>query len=291
MAHNEDVAALYDSASMVSYETERLTKESPLEYEITLRQFQRHFINTPTIKEIIQSGAHQPCVCEIGVGVGRYSTLFAKEGLDVYLVDVSKAMLDAAAGRMEREAGVSPMGMMQSSATEIHAIPSDTFDAVVALGPMYHIQTEKERVDAMIQFLRIAKKGAPIFVAGVNRMSYLRDLFLGIAAHPKTIPDRVDFHKKYLVDGVIPKGMAPIGPAYLSTSTSFDALFASFEEKKILKRAALVGCESFVNLHHKEWSAMDDVTKRAIVDLVEMTASMQDGISLSDHFLYVGNKI
>ena len=56
-------------------------------------------------------------------------------------------------------------------------LPSSTMDAVLFLGPLYHLRELAERQSAVAEAARILKAGGILFAAGINRLTYLRDMF------------------------------------------------------------------------------------------------------------------
>jgi hypothetical protein len=50
---------------------------------------------------------------------------------------------------------------------DLRGFSDDTYDLVLELGPIYHLETVKERLAGIKEAVRVAKKGAPIFVAFV----------------------------------------------------------------------------------------------------------------------------
>ncbi len=266
--HQDEVARYYDTA-MFEAELARLTRDAPVECAITLRWLER----------LVPPRAD---VAEIGVGAGIYSEFLARQGCRLCLVDVSARLLDAAAARL-RAAGLgeSISGIHQESATRLASLASGAFDAVLLLGPLYHLCTLAERRLAVAEAARILKPGGLLFAAGINRLAYLRDFF---QLFPHVVLEREAFHQQYLVDGNLdPEHAPPIGFAHLSGCDEFRALLLpAFSE------IALVGVESFST---KSQTVLNDLTSEeaaAWLDLIEATGQTAEGLGMSDHYLYVG---
>ena len=266
----ESVAHYYDT-EIFEAELARLTRDCPVERAITLRWLER----------LAPANAE---VAEIGVGGGIYSEYLARKGCRLRLVDVSARLLDAADSRL-RAAGLGECiaGVHRESATRLDSLPAGAFDAVLMLGPLYHLCALEARRQAVAEASRILKPGGVLFAAGINRLSYLRDFF---RLFPHVVLERKAFHEQYLGDGNLdPEHAPPIGFAHLSTGAEFRGLFATgFEE------LALTGVESFST----EWqSTLDHVAPaeaEAWLDLIERTGQTAEGLGVSDHFLYVGRK-
>jgi len=268
--NEESVARYYDTA-IFEAELVRLTRDSPVERAITLRWLER----------LAPANAE---VAEIGVGGGIYSEYLARKGCRLRLVDVSARLLDAAAERLRAAGfGESIRGSAQESATRLDSLPEGAFDFVLMLGPLYHLCAGEARRQAVAEAARILKPGGLLFAAGINRLSYLRDFF---RLFPHVVCERKTFHEQYLRDGNLdPEHAPPIGFAHLSTVAEFRALFApEFEE------VALTGVESFSTAWQPTLNDLPPADAEAWLDLIERTGQTVEGLSVSDHFLYVGRK-
>ena len=271
MTEAELVARHYTQDACFEFESIRLTELCPVEFAVTKRQLGRW----------IPRGAH---VAEIGVGVGHYSEHLASRGCRIYLVDVAQRLLDAAIARL-REAGLTAQltGAERRSATDLQSLPSAAFDAVLMLGPLYHLRRPPERERAVGEAARLLKPAGLLFAAGINRLSYLRDHF---RQWPHEVVKRRAFHEQYLREGNLdPDHAPPIGFAHLTTPKEFRSTFAGrFEE------LALVGVESFTTPWQEILHKLTAEEAEEWLDLVERTGVSTEGLGVSDHFLFVGRK-
>ena len=260
----------YDS--IFEYECARLTEHCPVEFAITTR----------CLEKWVPENSR---VAEIGVGVGRYSECLARRGCSIHLIDVSPRLLEAAATRLH-EAGLSERisGTNLASATQLDILGGNSFDAVLMLGPLYHLCDVEERRQAVSEAARVLKPDGLLFAAGINRLGYLRDLFL---ENPKTVLAKREFHHRYLQDGKLnPEQAPPLSYAHLTTVPEFRKLLAeNFLE------LALLGVESFTNSRQHLFHDLTEVEKAAWLDLVEQTASTEEGLGVSDHFLFIGTVV
>jgi SAM-dependent methyltransferase len=268
----ESVARYYDTA-IFEAELVRLTRDSPAERGITLRWLER-----------LPVAPDAPMVAEIGVGSGLYSECLARKGCRLHLVDVSVRLLAAAAERLRTAGlGAAIAGASHESATCLESLATGAFDAVLLLGPLYHLCDAEARRLAVAEAARILKPGGWLFAAGINRLSYLRDL---LRESPEKVCERRAFHRQYLHDGNLdPEHAPPIGFAHLTTVAEFRELFANgFEE------VALTGTESFSTAWQTRLNDLPAEEAEAWLDLIEATGQSAEGLGLSDHFLFVGRR-
>jgi SAM-dependent methyltransferase len=110
-------------------------------------------------------------VADIGGATGVHASLLAEAGHRVELVDPVALHLDLArelAGDPER------FGVWFADA---RALPFDdeTFDAVLLLGPLYHLGERSDRLGALAEAVRIARPGAVVAGAAIGRHAPLLD--------------------------------------------------------------------------------------------------------------------
>lgn len=268
----QEYLANHYGATILQFETDRLDKYCPVEFAITGRYLERH----------VPSNA---VVADVGVGVGHYSQLLAQRGCSVYLVDISLELLQAARERLERLGlGGRVKEVHRASATELGCLESGSLDALLMLGPFYHLRELDERRQAVKEARRVLKSHGILFAAAVNRLAYLRDLFREM---PEEVVVRKGFHKDFLNDGKLdPEHAPPIGYAHLTTVSEFRKLFeGAFEE------LAVVGTDSFTAAWQSKLADVSPGTKEAWLDLVEETGRTLEGLGQSDHFLFIGTRL
>ena len=254
-----------------AYEMRRMDEESPVEYAITRRWLDRW----------VAAGA---VVADIGVGVGHYALHLAHRTCQIHLVDIADRLLQTAQIRL-RDAGLQAAvcGVTMASATDLSVLPANTFDAVLLLGPLYHLCALEDRQRAVREAHRLLKPQGVVFAAGINRLAYLRQMWL-IA--PQVATAREAFHRRYLLDGnVDPAHVPPLGFAHLTTVAEFRALFLeAFTEELV------AGVESFTGHHQKQWHRLTEPERQAWLDLVDTTAATPEGLGAAEHLLFIGRK-
>jgi SAM-dependent methyltransferase len=104
-------------------------------------------------------------VGDIGGGPGRYALWLADPGCRVRHRDLVPSHVDqlttAAAERDDIETGVADARHLD--------IEDEAVDAVLLLGPLYHLLRRRDRLQALGEARRIVKPGGPVFVAAISR--------------------------------------------------------------------------------------------------------------------------
>ena len=108
-----------------------------------------------------------PCpavVADIGGGPGRYSLWLAEKGYQVRhrdIVPLHAAELEDQRGDLSIDAAVGDALCLD--------LPSGSVDAVLLLGPLYHLHDRAERIAALSEARRIVRVGGFIFAAAIFR--------------------------------------------------------------------------------------------------------------------------
>ena len=118
-----------------------------------------------------------PEILEIGAGTGRYSIALAKEGFSVTAVELVQHNLDVLKSKLD---GSEPLKAIQGNALDLSAIKDRSFDLTLLLGPMYHLYTNEDKLQALSEAVRVTKPGGYILVAYcMNEPTIIQYVFLG----------------------------------------------------------------------------------------------------------------
>lgn len=133
-----------------------------LEFETTL-----HFLE----KYLPRKGL----VLDAGGGPGRYTLELAKRGYEVVLLDMTPANLEFAKRQIKRAKLQDKVAnIVDGSIVDLSQFADDAFEAVICLGgPLSHVLDNQKRDRAISELIRVTKRGAPLFVSVMGRMSLL----------------------------------------------------------------------------------------------------------------------
>jgi ubiquinone/menaquinone biosynthesis C-methylase UbiE len=142
-----DVVAYYDQGR----ERSRLATTSRLEY-VRTRELLGRFLPVPPAR-----------VLDVGGGAGAYAVPLIQSGYDVVLVDPVPLHVDQA-----RQAGVSAAVVGDARSLEFD---DDSFDAVLLMGPMYHLTERDERLRALREAARVVRPSGVLVVVVISRFA------------------------------------------------------------------------------------------------------------------------
>ncbi len=145
MPYRTTIAAAYDLG--VWEEATRLEENCLREAECRLIM--------RVIDEYIASGS---TVVDIGSGPGRYADYLLKRNCKIGLVDLSQKSLDVFALHLKKNVKERQLLFCKKAcASELDWIPENLADAVLLMGPLYHLTDETHRNRAIAHCKRILK--------------------------------------------------------------------------------------------------------------------------------------
>lgn len=101
-------------------------------------------------------------VLEIGAATGRYSHYLARQGYRVDAVELVEHNIEIFRENTRPEETVT---VTQGNAKDLSAFADDTYDITLLLGPMYHLFTEADKLQALSEAIRVTKPGGLIYAA------------------------------------------------------------------------------------------------------------------------------
>jgi SAM-dependent methyltransferase len=138
-------------------------------------------------------------ILDCGGGPGRYAVELARQGYQVVLFDLSAGNL-ALAQEKATEAGVALI-CVQGDALDLGRFDAGEFDAVLLMGPLYHLLEEAERRQALAEARRVLKPGGPLFAAFITRYAAHRDC---AARYPDLLLTQHSDYDRILKTGALP---------------------------------------------------------------------------------------
>lgn len=105
-------------------------------------------------------------VCDVGGGIGYYSDWLAGRGYDVTMIELAPAAVEYALAHQTH-----PYRALVGNALDLSPIADASMDAVLLMGPLYHLLNENDRLRALSEARRILKPGGTLIAAGISKFS------------------------------------------------------------------------------------------------------------------------
>ncbi len=232
-------------------------------------------------KEIIlrhlPPGAEQ--VADIGGGPGAYSLWLASLGYKVAhrdIVGLHVEQLRACLGF------ASSISTAVADARDLD-LPSQSVDAALLLGPLYHLQQRSERLQALAEAGRVLRPGGVAFVAAISRWSARVDGLLAARIY-ESWPQALG-----MIDQVEKTGVLP--PLFPGSFTGYahrpEQLRQEVEESGFACRA-LLAVEGPAVLFSDLEARLDDERGRSVLlDSLRATEAVPELLGATSHLLAV----
>ena len=222
-------------------------------------------------------------VLDVGGGPGRYSFHLAAAGYAVTLYDLSAGNIEFAR-RHALEAGVDLEGAIQGNVLDLGARGLGAFDAVLCMGPLYHLLGESERVRAVEACLSVLRPGGILVAAFISCFAPLLETMRN--RMPEFVKER-DVNLGFLGDGhlVLPPGSG-FTDAFLIRPDAISPFMARFPIQELLVTAA----EGLPSQTERAIYEQGEEALETALDIIEWTGTDSLTWGASDHFLYVGRK-
>jgi GrpB-like predicted nucleotidyltransferase (UPF0157 family)/ubiquinone/menaquinone biosynthesis C-methylase UbiE len=135
-------------------------------------------------------------IVDVGGAAGVYSLWLAEAGYEVHLVDASERLVNEAR-RRSANAAKAVTTFSVSDARQLPQ-PDDSVDAVLVMGPLYHLTRRAERVAALSEARRVLRDDGVIAAAAISRCASTLD---GLARELTLDPRFVAIRDRDLLDG------------------------------------------------------------------------------------------
>jgi SAM-dependent methyltransferase len=245
----------------------RRLENDRVEFALTVRAFREHLPAAPA------------SVLDIGGGPGRYAIHLARLGYDVTLADVSEAELRMA-GLRAAEAALKLGAITFADARDLSIFNDDCFDAVVMLGPLYHLLDEGDRDAAVREAARVLKPGGVLIAAFITRYAILR-------FWAKYEPDRVSSDwERY--EEHIRTGQARDNFGFTDVYLARPEECAPWMEQRGFETRDLIGAEGVVSMIREKLGEMQGPDWERWMDLNYRLGKDPSTHGITEHLLYVG---
>jgi S-adenosylmethionine-dependent methyltransferase len=114
-------------------------------------------------------------VLDSGGGTGQYAIALAAAGHAVTLMDLSPRLLERARAHAQ-DRKVRLTAVHEGNAVDLSRFDNASFDAVLLMGPLYHLPRESDRLQALREAHRVLVHGGSLIASFLTRYAPLRRL-------------------------------------------------------------------------------------------------------------------
>lgn len=262
-----DIAALYDSDP----ESEHIRLEHhQLEYDITLRYLNKYL-------------PPEGSILEVGAATGRYTLELAKRGYTLTAVDISEKLIERCRKRIGDQGLEKQVTFLVADARDLNEVSEKAFDAVLLMGPLYHLVVNEDRKTALREAFSRLREGGIIFSSFISRFGILGGVL-------KIFPEWIENQSE--VRSVIERGRDPED----HPKGDFRGYFATVSEIVPLhedigfETLVMAGAEPAISADDESYNRLQGKQRQLWLDLLYEASTEESVIGASRHLLYIGRK-
>lgn len=219
-------------------------------------------------------------IFDIGGGPGRYALYLAQKGHKVSLLDLSKQNIEVAKAESAKR-GIWLEAYIHGNALELDD-HEEAYDAVLLMGPLYHLVRESDRKKAVEVALGALKAGGILVASFIASYAPILDNLKGL--YPMV---SVDGLLTYLKNGVS-NGDSGFTTAYFTHPQEARALM----EEAGLTELAFAGVENILSAKEQEVNMLEEAEYQKWLEVCYRLSQDPNLFGASEHYLYVGrNKV
>jgi S-adenosylmethionine-dependent methyltransferase len=262
-----DIAAFYNSDPENEY---RRLERHQLEHDLTWRYLHRYL-------------PARGSVLEIGAATGRYTLELARQGYSLTAVDMSAALLEQCRKSLAEEGLAGQVRVVVADARDLGEVSQKGFDAVLLMGPLYHLVVETDRKVALKEAFDRLREDGIIFSSFISRFGIWGDLL-------KEVPGWIETQAE--VQSMLASGKRPDD----FPRGGFRGYFAQVSEIAPLHEeigfdtVVVAGVEPAISADDESYNRLQGTQRQQWLDLLYTISTEPSILGASRHLLYIGRK-
>jgi ubiquinone/menaquinone biosynthesis C-methylase UbiE len=133
-------------------------------------------ISTKILEEHIKPESK---ILDVASGTGVYSIHYAENGHDVLAADITPKHIETLNKKIQASSKKLKIETLVNNAIYLSTFNSDSFDAVLCMGPLYHLIENSDREKCISECFRVLKKDGILAIAYINKYYIIPHLLTG----------------------------------------------------------------------------------------------------------------
>lgn len=262
-----DIVAFYNSA--LETEHSRLERHQ-LEHELTWRYLDKFLPS-------------KGMILEIGAATGRYTLELAKRDYALTAVDLSPVLIEHGRKSILDQGLEGQVRFLVADARDLGEVTEKEFDAVLLMGPLYHLVFEPDRKIALKEPFERLREGGVIFSSFISRFGLMGDLIKNV---PAWIEDQAE------VRSILEQGKDPahFPPGTFRGYFARPSEIAPLHEEIGFDTLVLAGVEPAISADDESYNRLQGRQRQGWLDLLYAISTEPSILGASRHLLYIGRK-
>ena len=217
-------------------------------------------------------------VLDIGAGAGAYEAELYNKCNSIDALDLCDTNVEIMKNTFKN---IKNINIYKRNIFNLSGFRNNFYDLVLVMGPMYHIQTKEDRIRALAEAIRVAKKDAPIFIAFCLQDAPLIK-YVFRTENPKAGLDDIKYDRKTAT--ILENSGSPF---VLDTIDSVDGLMNEVCFKYNLEKGPLFAQDGLSQVIYDNIDGMSDEAYDEWMQYLLATAERKDLMGYSAHIVQV----
>lgn len=220
-------------------------------------------------------------ILEIGAATGAYTLWLAQSGYEVTAVDISPSLLERCKARIAEADLEDRVSCHVADALDLSTVCGTNFDAVLLMGPLYHLTEEQNRLAAIQQAAERLRPGGLFASAHISRLGILGNLLLVM---PHWITNQAEV-RRLLTRGIEPTN----NPGFHGYYASIEEI-APLHERAGLQTLLLAAVEPAISAADETYNTLTGQRRELWLNLLYQISANPNLLASSRHLLYLARK-
>ena len=139
--------------------------------------------------------ASPAAIADIGGGPGRYAVWLAGRGYRVHLIDPVRLHIEQAQAALNGPPRVT-LASAEVGDARLVRLSDESVDAVLLLGPLYHLPEHDDRLRALAEARRVCRRGGVVIAAAISRFASTLEGLRGSSLEDRSIAAMTADHRR-----------------------------------------------------------------------------------------------